>query len=55
VQEGVETRTRRTRADLWVTGHGAVSHGGTDDRFGGNPMTRGYVARERLAGGGMRA
>jgi hypothetical protein len=41
--------------DLRVAGHDATSHGGVDDEFGGNPVTRGYVARERLAGGGLDA
>jgi hypothetical protein len=41
--------------DLWVAGHGATSHDSADDKFGGNPMTGGYGARERLPGGGMKA
>jgi hypothetical protein len=27
-----------------VAGHGATSHGGADDQFGGNPVTGGYGA-----------
>jgi hypothetical protein len=46
---------RKTQADLWVAGHGAASHGGVDDQFGGSPKTGGYGARKRRPGGGMKA
>jgi hypothetical protein len=29
--------------DLRVAGHDAMSHGGADDRFGGNPVNGGIV------------
>ena len=50
VQEGVETRTRRTQTDLWVGGHGAVSRSGVDDQFGGIPMTGCMVHKNTYLG-----
>jgi hypothetical protein len=47
MQENVETRVKKTQANLLVAGHGAASYGGTDDKFGGSPKTGGYGARER--------
>jgi hypothetical protein len=39
---GAKTRTRRARADLEMAGHGATSHGGADNRFGGRTKFSGY-------------
>jgi hypothetical protein len=39
---GSETRVRRTRADLETTVHNAVTHGGAENRIGGNHELRSY-------------
>jgi hypothetical protein len=35
-------RVRRMRADLETAVHGAVAHGGTENRIGGNPKLMHY-------------
>jgi hypothetical protein len=39
---GAETRVRRARADLETAVHDAVTHGGAENRFGGNCDCSGY-------------
>jgi hypothetical protein len=45
--EGVKTRTRRMRMDLWVAGHGMVSHGGAANQFGEKLNSPATVANRR--------
>jgi hypothetical protein len=39
---GAETRVRRARADLEMAVHSVVTHGGAENRFGGNPKLGHY-------------
>jgi hypothetical protein len=54
LKHGIEG-DEQTWERLITTDHGRMPHDGASDRFGGNLVTGGYGARERLTEGGMSA